>query len=129
MYTRASTIEMRELVLKSFTTAGCKLRIVIATTAFSMGIDCPDIHQVIHWGPPDDAEAYAQESARAGRDMMQATVCILHGKAEKHISSHMKEYCNNNTVCRRKLLFQDFLFQSECVDVPSEYCCDICSLN
>ena len=91
MFTRASTIEMRELVLKSFTTVGCKLRIIIATTAFGMGIDCPDIHQVIHWGPPGDAETYAQESGRAGRDMMQATACILYGKAKKYISLHMQE--------------------------------------
>jgi len=43
MYTRASSEKMKKKVLRSFMTAGSKLRILIATAAFSMGIDCPDI--------------------------------------------------------------------------------------
>jgi len=43
MYTRASSENMKRKILTSFMTAGSKLRILIATTAFSMGVDCPDI--------------------------------------------------------------------------------------
>ena len=51
MYIRASSEEMKKKVLASFMTAGSKLRIVMATTAFSMGVDCPDIQNIVHYGP------------------------------------------------------------------------------
>ena len=44
------------------------LRIIIVTTAFGMGIDCPDIVNVVHYGPPANLEQYAQETGRAGRN-------------------------------------------------------------
>ena len=44
------------------------LRVVIATIAFGMGLDCPNVRRIIHWGPSNDVEAYIQETGRAGRD-------------------------------------------------------------
>ena len=44
------------------------LRIIIVTTAFGMGIDCPGIVNVVHYGPPANLEQYAQETGRAGRN-------------------------------------------------------------
>ena len=42
----------------SFSQLSTKLRIVIATLAFGMGLDCPNVRCIIHWGPSSDAEAY-----------------------------------------------------------------------
>ncbi len=44
------------------------LRVVIATTAFGLGIDCPDVRHVISFGFPSDIESDDQETGRAGRD-------------------------------------------------------------
>jgi len=42
------------------------IRILIATIAFGMGIDCKDVKTVIHYGPSYNCETYLQESGRAG---------------------------------------------------------------
>ena len=68
MFHSAGTKALKERVLKSFSTVGGKLRIVIATTAFGLGVDVPDIYQIIYWGPPDDLESYVQETERGARD-------------------------------------------------------------
>ena len=43
------------------------LRIVIATIAFGLGVDCPDIRKIIHLGAPEDAESYIQATGRDGK--------------------------------------------------------------
>ena len=62
MFTRASTMEMKEKILKSFIDVHSKLRLVVATTAFNMGIDSPNIRNVIHFGVPGTIEQYIQLS-------------------------------------------------------------------
>lgn len=60
-----------------------KSRVMVATNAFGMGIDKPDVRLVIHMDLPDSIEAYFQEAGRAGRDGEKAYSVILYSNADK----------------------------------------------
>ena len=59
-----------------------RTRIMVATNAFGMGIDKPDVRLVIHYDCPDSIEAYFQEAGRAGRDGQPAQAVLLHNSSD-----------------------------------------------
>ena len=67
-FTSGTQLQVKEEIIKSFKCPTAPLRIVVATVAFGMGIDCPNVRHVIHVGPPDDVENYVQHIGRSGRD-------------------------------------------------------------
>ncbi|MEI6901079.1 MAG: RecQ family ATP-dependent DNA helicase, partial [Bacteroidota bacterium] len=66
-------------------------RVIVATNAFGMGIDKPNVRFVIHFDLPESIEAYFQEAGRAGRDEKQAFAVLLFEKADTLNARHHHE--------------------------------------
>ena len=125
MYLSCTDKSVKDSISKLFLTES-HLRIVIATVAFGMGVDCPDVHQVIHLGPPVEKEEYIQETGRAGRDGLQSIAVLYLVKGmRQHVDEGMKQYIMNKEVCRRNSLFCEFEgYVNNCYSFCK--CCDVC---
>ena len=63
------------------------VRLIVATNAFGMGIDRPDIRAVIHYDLPASLDVYSQESGRAGRDGLPAQCILLFQRADRRLQT------------------------------------------
>ena len=102
MYTQCTEKCVKNEDVSHFVDPNSKLRIVIATTAFGMGLDCPCVREVLHWGPADDMDSYVQQTGRVGRDGTFSSLIIHYQASDRlHTAKEMMKYCSNDGLSAR----------------------------
>ncbi len=109
LFTACMHPTVKNTILTQFQDSTSCLHVVIATVSFGMGLDCPNVRRIIHWGVPSDIEACLQETSRAGRDEQAATAVLSYEGSDfsgVRVEQKMKDYCALKQGCRRDTLLR-----------------------
>ena len=145
-YHAGMELEIRNTVQEGFTKDN--IQIIIATVAFGLGINKPNIRFVIHFEPPKTLESYYQEIGRAGRDGLAAEALFLHdekditrikkrigeGESEQRVNVELQRFQAmtgfvDSQTCRRQVVLNYFAEYTDqgcgncdiCLDPPSQF--------
>ncbi len=125
------TAKMKEEILEQLSLQTSKIRVVLATVAFGMGVDIRSIRQVIHIGPPRTIREYFQETGRAGRDGESSKAILYYNnrdiaKNKPGLQDEIRMYCNSKDQCLRTLLLKFLDIKQPLSLSPGHLCCGVC---
>jgi len=122
---------VKDHILEQFSKTDGHLRVLIATIAYGMGVNCKGVRRVIHLGPSKTIEAYIQESGRCGRQGENSYAILLFtGALLREIDDSMRDYIRSQGVCRRETLLKHFSGRGDSNYKPRGHqCCDWCAEN
>ncbi len=134
-YHAGRTDSAREAALKRFSEG--RRHVMVATCAFGMGIDMPDVRAVVHMQTPGSLEAYYQEAGRAGRDGGDADCLLLYGPADMMTQKRLMGRSPTKGALQGLQSIQDYAFGTDCrqqaistwfTGAPGAVCgrCDVC---
>ena len=99
--------QYKERVVSSMKGSG-KKRIIIATSALSMGVNFPDVRYVVHWGPACNLLDYHQQAGKAGRDGNTSDIVVIyHGQQLSHYEEDVKSFVRSDD-CLREASYRPF---------------------
>ena len=118
----------RQRIVDGLVQGNSKIRVIFAIVAFGIGIDIPNIRQIVHIGVPYTMEEYFQEAGRAGRDGLPAKAHVYYNsydisEGKKHLSQVMRDYVQKQK-CKREMILGYFGFQVPTASGPLHQCCD-----
>ncbi|KAK9473120.1 ATP-dependent DNA helicase [Dipodascopsis tothii] len=145
---------VKDDVMRKWVVGSKGYEIVVATTAFGMGVDKPDVRFVVHWDLPKTIEGFYQESGRAGRDNKACRVILFYSRYDRDRVRYLRDlkrqdrdvsasqggeqtsfsslvaYCENDSQCRHRMLAAYFDRPAGVRAVPApDFCaraCDVC---
>lgn len=127
MYHASTDDDSKKRILGEFSKPDGRVRVVVSTIAFGMGIAIPNIRMVIHWGAPKSFLAYWQEIGRAGRDGKPAlAVAILYPRSlcPRVCDNNLKEMFVSEECIRRGVLLNLLTKDMDANKVPKASKCE-----
>ena len=136
MYHGSTDEESQQRIISRFADTNSSLRCVVATVAFGMGVQVPDVRYVVNWGPPSDMLTYWQEVGRCARDGMPGKAIMYFPPRsinKQFIDGDMIKFCHevcDRKECIRKIVLQHLfvkgMSQETLDNLHHESCCVVC---
>lgn len=120
MYMSTTADRMKRGIAEYFKDQDSSIRLLIATSAFGLGVDCQGIRRVVHLEPPTSFDDFVQQIGRAGRNGEQIASILVNDGVQKGKDEQMRKFLSTKG-CRRLVISQHYgLLQTACCDT----CCD-----